>query len=268
MPTYCLPLAWPRHQLCGMLLFWITVLLGAEARRRQLVSPSVGKESVGSERMTANALNWALGEGRVSGCPLVRESAPCLPALPLQSPLVKLFNRKTRANDFYQRAFLAPVSLVLPQPFGILVFDRLNGILEKNTVAQLHRQWVSTSQSKPKIAQRCTYQPIASCLFIYFPGSQLLVDINCALFLETASDYTDNEAPLWVESRSRCNTRSLTHRLCKYFSNCKLGGGCWLLQGDCGSALSFLQTFTLTCIILVRNSGEEPLVPFEEKRAN
>lgn len=149
---------------------------------------------------------WALGEGRVSGCPLVRGWAPCPPALPLQSPLVKLFNRKTRANDFYRRAFLAPVSLVLQQPFGILVFDRLNGILEMNTVAQLHRQWVSTSQYKPKIAQRCTYQPMASCLFIYFPGSHVLVDINCALFLETDSDYADNKAPLWMESQSRWNT--------------------------------------------------------------
>lgn len=214
-----------------------------------------------------DALNWALGEGRVSGCPLVREWAPCLPALPLQSPLVKLFNRKTRANDFYQCAFLAPVSLVLQQPFGILVFDGLNGILEKNTVAQLHRQRVSTSQSKPGIARRCTYQPIASCLFIYFPGSQMLVDINCALFLETASDYTDNEAPLWVESRSRWKTlRSLTHRLCKYFSNCRLGVWCWLSQGDRGSALSFL--LTLTSLILDHNSGEEPLLPLEEKKAN
>lgn len=94
---------------------------------------------------------------------------------------------------------------MLEQPFGVLVFDRLNGILEKNTVAHLHRQWVFTSQLEPKIAQCCTYQPMASFLFIYFPGSRLLLDINRALVLETACDYTDNKAPLSIESRSTRN---------------------------------------------------------------
>lgn len=184
MPTYCLPLVWPRQQLCAMLLLWIAVLLVAEARRRQLVSPSVRQETVGSERVTATL--W-IGHSVRGECGDVLWSENGLPACLLCHFNLHSWNfsiEKTRANDF----FFAPVSPVLKQPFGILVFDRLNGMLEKNTVAQLHRQWVSTWQSKPEIAQRCTYQPMASCLFISFLGSQMLVDINWALFLETDSD--------------------------------------------------------------------------------
>lgn len=81
---------------------------------QEAISSSLGKRRDGwiRENDDGDALNWALGEGRVSGCPLVREWDPSLPGLPLQSPLVKLFNRKTRAYDFYQCAFLAPVSLL------------------------------------------------------------------------------------------------------------------------------------------------------------
>lgn len=195
---------------------------------QEAISSSLGKRRDGRirENDDGDALNWALGEGRVSGCPLVREWAPSLPGLPLQSPLVKLFNRKTRANDFYQCAFLAPVSLLcLNSHSASSCFDRLNGILEKNTVAQLHRQWVFTSQLEPKIVQCCTYQPMASFLFIYFPGSRMQLDINRALVLETACDYTDNKAPLSIESRSTRNARR-SHRLFKYFSNCRLGVCC------------------------------------------
>lgn len=196
MPTHCffhLPGQHSRHVKC-CLSEWLFCSVRRRAGAQEAISSSLSQRRDGWN--DGDALNWAAGERRESGCPLVRERAPCLPALPLQSALVELFNRKTGASDFYQRAFLAAVSLVLQQPFGILAFRRLNGILEKNTVAQLHRQWVSTSPSKPKIAQRCTYQPMASSLFIYFPASPMRVDINCALFVETASDYTGNEAPL------------------------------------------------------------------------